>query len=269
MAFARSMRLAAGASLLVGCSAKIAAPVPDEPGPLNTVQLVVNEPDADPGDAAALCPSAFTACGGDPTGTWQVVASCSTPAPPPMDPGPCAGISSFAPDANEWTGGYLPRPSQPSSASLPGSVAFNADHSYQSVIRSSTEGTYHFDPSCLEVLQAQDCDALTATLVTVSSPNYQDLSCTPAGQGCDCSYRYLYDWADQGTWDVQNGKLTLVSSLATTTSPTPTTTADLCVAGDSLQIGAPYSGGEAGQGTRLLGGGFQTLRLTRQPDASM
>jgi hypothetical protein len=270
MAFARSMRLAVGASLLLGCSAKIAAPVPDEPEPLNTVQLVASEPDADPGDAAALCPPAFTACGGDPTGSWQVLATCGTADPPQMDPGPCAGISAFAPDADEWTGGFFARPPQPSTAALQGLVTFNADHSYQSVIGGSTEGTYHFDPSCLDVLQAQDCNALTATLVTVSTPNYQDLSCTPASQGCDCSYRYLHDWADQGTWGVQNGKVTFVSSTTiTSTSLTTTTTADLCVAGATLQIGAPDSGGAAGQGTWLFGGEFQTLRLTWQPDASM
>jgi hypothetical protein len=202
------------------------------------------------GPADAMCPSPFTACGGDPTGTWRVAASCLASSPAPSAVGMCAGVSFVGTDLQSWTGGVPSlNPRFAEGALDQGSVTFNADHSYESAIGGSTEGSYHFESSCLGVYHAHDCSALASTLQGMLPPNYLGLTCT-TDDGCDCSYRFVTVWADEGTWSVSGATLTLISSVQAPQE------ADLCAGGASLQISAPA-------GASLLGAKLQSIWLTR------
>jgi hypothetical protein len=220
-----------------------------------------SSPDASAGDAGsssteavaadAMCPSPFTACGGDPTGTWQVAASCLAPSPAPSAVGMCAGVSFVGTDLQSWTGGVPSlNPRLAEGALDQGSVTFNADHSYESAIGGSTEGTYHFESSCLGVYHAHDCSALASTLQGMLPPNYLGLTCT-ADDGCDCSFRFVTVWGDEGTWTVSGTTLTLNSSVQAASQE-----ADLCAGGASLQISAPA-------GASLFGAKLQSIWLTQ------
>jgi len=134
-------------------------------------------------------------------------------------------------------------------------VTFNADHSYQASIEGSTDGSYHFEWSCLGVYDAQDCSAFASTLQLMLPPNYMGLSCTADDDGCDCSYRYLAVFGDDGTWNISDATLTLNSSLQG-----PPQTADFCAGASSLQIGALDGA--------LFNSELQSIWLTKDIDAS-
>jgi hypothetical protein len=261
MPSARWRPLIASASFMAGCSGSAKLTPPDSVWtPLNTIVQITSSSSPEAGTPDAMCPPTLTTCGGDPTGTWRVAASCLAPSPPTSAAGSCAGVSFVATDLRSWTGGVPSLTPQFSENALDqGSVTFNADHSYESAIGGATEGSYHFESSCLGVYHAQDCSTLASTLQGVLPPNYLGVSCTADASGdggCDCSYRFVTVIADEGTWNVSGAMLTLNSSVQGATQ-----TADLCASGASLQMGASAV-------ASLFGAKLQSIWLTKDADAS-
>lgn len=259
MLFARWTLLVTSAFFMAGCSASAKVTSPDsESIPLSNIRPVSTFSEAGGSDSACAVP--FTACGGDLTGSWQVAASCLAPSPSSSVVGSCAGVSFVASDLQSWTGGGPSLvPQFPESAFNRGFVTFNADHSYQSLVEGSIEGTYHFESPCLSVYHAKDCSALGSTLqgMLISVRNYQNVRCAATGNGCDCSYTFVTDLADEGTWQVSGVTLTTASSYAQGTQ-----TAKFCVTDDAaLEIGGAT-------GASLFDAHLQSIRLTTTPDAS-
>jgi hypothetical protein len=235
MPFARWALLLLAGSFAAGCSGSARLTPPNsESTPLNTVLLAAIDADAAAPDAS--CPLPVAACGGDPTGNWQVATSCLAPSAPAAPVEPCAGVSYVSADLQSWTGTPMLNPQLAGSDIHQGSVTFNADHSYDAYLEGSSENSYHFASSCLGVFHAQDCGALASTLQGVLPPSFVGLSCTADDQGCECSYRFVVATGDLGTWQVSGTTLTLNGS------EQGVQTADLCTDGASLQIGAAAGG---------------------------
>lgn len=148
----------------------------------------------DGGVALRECGDAFSACGGDPTGTWNVETVC--------DPG-LTMITDLCPTAT---------------------YEVTADRS-SGVIDLAASGTYdrdyHLDldyqatvpKSCLALLT---CDALPGM-----SGGIVD-SCEDTGESCHCSGTYVGDDVASGTWEL-DGQAVITDGSERT---------DLCIAGD-------------------------------------
>jgi|HubBroStandDraft_1064217.scaffolds.fasta_scaffold92967_1 hypothetical protein len=166
------------------------------------------------------CPST-TGCGGDPTGTWRSTSVCLD-SPPPTPPGqPCEDLVYVAPDG----GGqgrtqieYVNLPVGPGAVTLGATVSFQADGTYNLAITTTQLNQAHFAPYCLTAWGANpSCDDLQTQLQQsfFAMPTWQNFACSvPADGGCDCSYAYLANPADLGTWNVEGTTLTLRSALA-------------------------------------------------------
>jgi hypothetical protein len=182
------------------------------------------------------CPL-IAACGGDPTGVWQVQRACqytpTTPSQPlnyqqyitqPMDP-VVAAVQPLATTAGDWCSSlFYPAPGMIVNVTLwhgpatlqTGTVAFNSNpNSYKtSLVYEALEQSTHFAPPCLQTGGfAASCMQLQTDLLkfytNAKGQKYDNLTCAQATDGgCDCNYTYEVDIVDQGTWAAQsNGTL--------------------------------------------------------------
>ncbi|HEY4105993.1 MAG TPA: hypothetical protein VGM44_18960 [Polyangiaceae bacterium] len=216
---------------------------------------------------AGDCPDQ-PACGGDPSGVWEVQSECQFDVPKaPLTTSPIASAymtpqspalaSGGAPPTNsgDWCSGlvYLPPSStntnplagiafyQPPLDFREGNVTFTAsdDPTQQlfqfTVAITSGPQLTHFTPACLQAYGANpSCDDLTAGLIAEgTSVNYQNPQCTlAADQGCDCSYTIGDTSGDSGDWRIIGNSIYLFNS----PSGNPPQTMDYCVQGDTMTL---------------------------------
>jgi hypothetical protein len=137
----------------------------------------------------------------------------------------------------------------------------NADNTYMVGANTLAANTQiHFAPACLTAFGATPtCSELAsqtqAYLTTHSQEAFQDFSCADsASGGCDCSYAYAGEAADQGSWRVSGNVLYFLSESNNTQQVVAT---DFCAQGDSLVISGH-------NGISLFNDrGLRTLTLTR------
>ncbi len=229
------------------------------------------------------------ACGGDPSGTWQIQNECefdvpqqptsispvasayTTPQTPALAPPPGSPTNS-----GEWCSGlvYLPATSATANqlagvAFYPAPLEFNqgnvnftasddpAQQLFQFTIGvKSAVQTTHFTPACLQAYGANpSCDDLTAGLLAQgTSVNYQNPSCSTASDGgCDCTYNLADTNGDSGQWRI------IGNSIYTFNSPSghPAQAMDYCVNGNTMTLSGK-------DGSHLLGSaGIRTMTLTK------
>jgi hypothetical protein len=153
---------------------------------------------------------------------------------------------------------------------------FDADHSYVTKLKLSTKDApparnmTHFAPRCLMANAGNPtCEQLAMGLTTFykpaavfAEPAFQNINCVPAVDGgCDCSYIYVVQVDDAGTYAVTaDGRLLQDSSVFTfngqTAFPqTPSRTIEtaMCAANGALQLSGPNGGALSGlQGLRTM-----------------
>ncbi len=237
---------------------------------------------------AGNCPD-LPACGGDPSGTWQINSECEFDVP--QQPSSLSPIASAyttpqtpalaAPPASstnsgEWCSGLVYLPAGTTGSNAIGGIAFYTaplDFSQGNVtftasddpatqlfqftigVKSSVQTT-HFTPTCLQAYGANpSCDDLTAALLAQgTSVNYQNPSCTTASDnGCDCTYNLADTNGDSGQWRV------LGSTIYTFNSPSghPAQAMDFCVNGSTMTLSGK-------DGSHLLGSaGIRSMQLTK------
>jgi hypothetical protein len=232
------------------------------------------------------------ACGGDPSGLWEVQSECqfdvpkvpvtsgipsayTTPQSPDLASPPpaattsgdwCSGLVYYAPSAaNGGTIGgiqFYPAPLD----FRHGTVNFTpgADAStqlYQFTIQIATVPQLtHFTPTCLQAHGANPtCDELTAGLAAQTLPNYQNVACKAASDnGCDCTYDLGDTTGDSGSWQIVGNSIYMFNS----PSGNPPQVADYCVNGNTMTLSGK-------DGSHLIGSaGIRSMVLTKCADAS-
>lgn len=163
----------------------------------------------------------FSACGGDPTGTWSYVEQCGAPmmTNPFAQSCPTATFSSSEPTEN-------------------GTVKFNADKSFAEDVTGSQSAQFTLPASCLGSLGSfTSCQDLANQLqsnppsgLTVTA------SCTGTVQtSCMCNMTVNENLHRSGTWQVSG------TNLMVTTSSTATNA--FCVSGSDLLVSTGSSSG--------------------------
>ncbi len=206
------------------------------------------------------CPSTV-GCGGDPTGTWSATSVCLTSPQTTPAGQPCEDLIYLAPDAGgqgQSQIGLVQLPVGPGAVTMHADVSLRSDGTYTIVIPTTLVNQVHFAPYCLTAWGAHpSCDDLQAQFQQFLGvmPNWQNLACgMPADGGCDCSYAYVSDGADQGTWSVDGTTLTLTSDLA----PWGVAQFAFCKTADGLEMTTI-------PGSTLVGLGPGTMTLTTNP----
>jgi hypothetical protein len=180
------------------------------------------------------------------------LAQMPTRATPPKSAGDwCYSLEylpSVPPDSGFTAGGVLTvtLPIPPGGIAPPGDggppVLFqlNADNTYMVGANTLAANTQiHFAPPCLTAFGATPtCSELAsqiqAYLTTHSQEAFHDFSCADsASGGCDCTYAYAGEAADQGSWRVSGNVLYFLSESNNTQQVVAT---DFCEAGNSLVI---------------------------------
>jgi hypothetical protein len=166
-------------------------------------------------EALPTCEDTFTACGGDPTGSWTFVDSCY--------------INTRTADceAAVWT----------VETTQTGGIEFASDKTYSSAFKVITKLTYTAEKSCLR--EGETCEDLAAPLKLDS--------CVDNGAVCACEGGGSVDSTTTGTWATSGTTLTLTAEGAPKAAEH-----DLCVhPGEAMElvIKAPPPGtmGEARQ----------------------
>ncbi len=137
-----------------------------------------------------------------------------------------------------------------------------ADNTYTVYAKTLAYAQIHFAPPCLTAFGASpSCSDLTtqtqAHLTAVSAGTYLNFSCVDSqAGGCDCSYAYAGEAADQGSWRVSGTVLYFLSESNATQQVVAT---DFCAGDNSLVISGH-------NGISLFNDrGLRTLTLTRAP----
>ncbi len=236
---------------------------------------------------AGKCPD-LPACGGDPSGVWQVQSECqfdvpkapvstgsiasayttpqtpalASPPPTPTNSGDwCSGLVYYAASASDGgtIGGiqFYPAPLD----FLKGTVTFTpgadaASQLYQFTIQvATTPQLTHFTPTCLQAYGANPtCDELTYGLAHQSLPNYQNVACTTAAdQGCDCTYDLGDTTGDSGSWRIEGNTIYTFNN----PSGNPPQAMDFCVNGNTMTLSGK-------DGSHLSGStGVRSMLLTK------
>jgi hypothetical protein len=117
--------------------------------------------------------------------------------------------------------------------------ALQPDNTYMVYAKTLANAQIHFAPPCLTAFGANpSCSDLTtqtrAHLIAASLNTFINFSCvaSPAG-GCDCSYTYAGEVADQGSWRVSGSVLYFLSESNATQQVVAT---DFCAQDNSLVI---------------------------------
>jgi hypothetical protein len=137
--------------------------------------------------------------------------------------------------------------------------ALQPDNTYAVYAKTLASAKINFAPPCLTAFGAnptcRDLQTQTqAYLTAVAQAAFRDFSCvaSPAG-GCDCSYTYAGEAADQGSWRVSGSVLYFLSASATQ----QVVATDFCAQGNSLVLSGH-------NGISLFNDrGLRTLTLTR------
>jgi hypothetical protein len=153
----------------------------------------------------------------------------------------------------------------------------DADHSYVTKLKFSTEGfaaernMTHFAPRCLVANGGNPtCDQLAAglkMLYMAANPfvpdTFQNISCTTAASdgGCDCSYIYVVQVDDAGTYRVrddgvlvqESGVITFNGATAFPQSPSRAFETTMCATPGVLELSGANGGALSGlQGLRTM-----------------
>jgi hypothetical protein len=207
------------------------------------------------------------ACGGDPTGLWEVVDTCRDPAWQAPDPVTYYGQAQNMarqpppePTSSDWCSYLLYDPMKGITQFLfpydtleiaSGSVSYNGAGLYAGLLSTMGKGSVGISASCLTrfavisqcapldpAAPAPDLrsvtDDLAAYSVTLGSP-FQNIACADDGSGgCHCTYDIASEPSGggmAGRWSTQGALLTHFASTKLIPSQ-----ADLCVAGDAMTI---------------------------------
>jgi hypothetical protein len=156
---------------------------------------------------------------------------------------------------------------------------FDTDHSYTTALKFSTmnlaTNLTHFAPRCLVANGGNPtCDQLAAGLTmfympqsATVPPNFANIACTTASDsGCDCTYVYEVDVADQGNWAIDaTDQTTLLQDsmvftyngvVAAGQSPASTLHTKFCAENGGLELSGDRGGslfGLLGLRTMVLG----------------
>jgi hypothetical protein len=179
-------------------------------------------------------------CGGDPTGLWQVAATCSYPvvsrpaqnydstrgyfAPETGAMSPAVTSGSWCWDLTFDGMGNLVTPATPMpnpDIVTSGTVEFAADHTYTYTLTASSVTPFHVARSCFGAGgQGTTCDQLAMKIQSSTigvNPVYSNaarvadnttpaFACHDAGDGCDCTFDYIETIqnavGDKGAWVV-------------------------------------------------------------------
>jgi hypothetical protein len=220
-------------------------------------------------------------CGGNLVGTWTVSGFCqylvnaastngplpagyTTPQTPSLSTTPapevttgdwCQGLDILPTDGGIMIANtnFFAPPSQFAS----GTVQFKDDQTYTFNLTSVAQVTEHLSRACIQAHGASPtCKGLEEALLAVPNPNYSDLHCNDATDGCDCSLQLGDSGFDTGTWALDQS-LSVVYESSGTPGKSPQA-ATYCVNGSDLTLsgydGATLAGGPAG---------LRTLKATR------
>jgi hypothetical protein len=179
------------------------------------------------GGAEGGC-AATPSCAGDPTGFWQVASKCqflpTQPAQPlnytdymGRPPNPVVSPLQSLPTTNgDWCSN-LDYPAggieevilwHPAALLTGGSLWLKQDKTYVENLVFSTPATSHFTLACLQAEGASStCKQFESDLIAffmmpqAQAQGISGIQCEEASdRGCDCSYKFEVDLADQGTW---------------------------------------------------------------------
>ena len=162
---------------------------------------------------SGICTSSFTACGGDPTGIWDIVGVCVQG---DIAAAANAEYASSASQCSDICTGAKP--------AAQGSVTFSAGNYQPNAVVSLTE-TLVVSDSCYAALWGQSWTAASCTTLAqdLSQQAGTTATCTPTSTSCDCVYETVLA-AQSDTYTV-SGSL-LVASDGTTT--------EFCVQGSTM-----------------------------------
>lgn len=167
-------------------------------------------------------------CGGDLTGTWDVVvSSCQDQTyTPPMQITLDEQLVDFAREVTpertgtDWCGQLVLRNGEVEAVRLEqqtvpvssGSMTYAVDGGYQGALRFVGTFSQFFSRACLTAHgDNPTCAQFDAALKarTLSSSGLSDVACSDAQDGgCDCSYTLAQDGAFTGQWSTNGGVLT-------------------------------------------------------------
>jgi hypothetical protein len=173
-------------------------------------------------DPAGSC-GAFSACGGDPTGTWQGQAVCLE--------GDLSGLAASAGDF----------PAACRDGVIIDAVTLDTTLDLQAVGTYTERGslildwTFRFDAECFSAFAGQTvppgqvsvyCDLLEQTLADDPESPFETLACTMSNGTCNCDGVQAEPIDSAGTFDVQSGTLTLDGDRSR----------PFCARGDTLEL---------------------------------
>ena len=155
-------------------------------------------------DSGGSC-EAFSACGGDPTGTWQGQAVC-------VD-GDLAGLATSA--------GEFPAACKEgvsiNVATLDTTLDLQAAGTYMERGSLALDWTFRFDAECFSGFAGQTvppeqvpvlCDILEQTLADDPESPFETLACSSSNGVCNCDGVQVEPIESAGTFEVQSGTLT-------------------------------------------------------------
>jgi hypothetical protein len=174
------------------------------------------------------CGAPSAACGGDPTGAWDIVLGCRDPAyqpPPPLtyygQPDTTARQPPPEMTSSDWCSYLVYDPNVGITKFLfpydtlflsGGKVNYRSDGTFSVLLATQGHGHVDLSASCLNRFGAlPSCDELTAQLTTFAAtePAYQDIMCVDDGAaGCNCTYSLQFEpsggalsgrWTTDGT----------------------------------------------------------------------
>lgn len=176
---------------------------------------------------STLCTESFTACGGDPSGTWNVVGVC-------LDGDLAAAYNSQHSDAcaSQTTGADLSR----SGSATYKAATSDADAvvSYQST--TEEKAAESFSPDCakdaydITTLDANGCAQIQKTLQNGDAQ--KKVTCSLSGGNCDCRVTIVHTRKVQNMFTISDS--TIVES--------DDSSYDFCVTGSTMIQRQKYSG---------------------------
>jgi hypothetical protein len=160
-------------------------------------------------------------CGGNPVGSWKIVASCLDTSA--LSDALVAGLSSSG-----CTGVTV----QSSHAKQTGSATFNADMTYSSSLTTSFDATLLVPSSCItQGGFTLTCDQLNQALKQAMNDEIGDVTCTKASGGCSCKMVAPPNTVDEnGTYTVSGTRIAKTSDAVTDSG------GEFCVQDDELHM---------------------------------
>jgi hypothetical protein len=168
----------------------------------------------------ASCHS-FTACGGNPQGTWNYAGACGVSATNPF-----AGV---CPEAT-WSVG---------DPDYTGTVKFNADTSWAYDLSGSQSACFSLPASCLKNTNITSCQDLQTALQSAMSPNGTVMaSCGGStSSSCACTFTISQTLHQTGTWQVSGSNVLVTTQSGPSTNP-------FCVSAHELDVENPQFSGD-------------------------